>query len=200
MTGLLRQGVHRLGVTSERLRLRLSPSPRALDRDDARERLGDARSVLFLCHGNICRSPLAERYARSHLAAGGPSDVSVDSAGFVDAEARESPPRAVVAARAHDVDLRGHRSARVTAERVADSDVVVVMDVRNLRRVRREFPDAIPRTYLLPAFDPARLATEVPDPHGGDAELFERTFDRVVDGVAGFVTTLRAARPDRLVA
>lgn len=197
---LFHQGVRRLGVEAERARLRFAPDPGPLDRADARERLADAGRVLFLCHGNICRSPLAERYARVLLADGGPPNLNVDSAGFVDAEARESPPLAVETAEDYGIDLRGHRSARVTADRVAESDVVVVMDARNLRRVRRQFPAALPRTYLLPAFDPARTEREIPDPHGGDRETFHASFDRVVDGVAGFVTTARDARPDRLVA
>lgn len=195
MTRLARRGLRRLGLEAERLRLRLrgrvgSP-PRPLDPAGAVERLspdGDRPpTVLFLCHGNVCRSPLAERYARANAGVA----ARFDSAGFIEAEGRPSPDAAVRAARDHGVDLATHRSRRVTAGTLDRSDLVVVMDVRNYRRLRREFPGR--RAWFLRPFAGDGVAIE--DPHGEGAATFATVYGQVVAAVDGLLAALEERGP-----
>lgn len=186
------QVLDRIGLAVDRLRFRFARSPRQLDPETALASLPERPHVLFLCHGNICRSPMAERYARL-------SDVTdvarFTSAGFVSADGRPSPQLAVEAARPYHVDLSTHRSTRVTADQLAECDVAFVMDVRNYRRVRDEFGDAVHKTWFLGAFDPAGDAV-VEDPHGGGRRAFERAYRAITSAVESLLLALREGRRD----
>lgn len=186
------QGVRRALRAVERTRLRVAPSPRALDPAAALSDLPATPRVLFLCHGNVCRSPLAERYARKCDETGA---ARYDSAGFVAEDGRTSPTQAVDVAGQYGVDLTTHRSTRVTETQLAESDLVVVMDVRNLRRLRREYPDRSPHPYFLRAFDDDDDAVSVADPHGGGWRAFEESYSAVTEATARLVDALAEPEP-----
>jgi len=116
-------------------------------------------SVLFLCLGNLCRSPFAEVAAAQRLAG-----VAVASAGFLSHDGRPSPPHVVQTAQALGVDLARARAHRVTPAEVARADLIVCMDVSHLERMQREFPQAMGKTTLLGLFRPAG-AMEMRDPY-----------------------------------
>jgi len=166
-------------------RFRRDPDHPALDADRARAALRDADSVLFLCWGNICRSPLAERRLRDRLEAAGVGDISVRSAGLGSVENRPSPPEAVAAAERLGVDLADHRSRLADSAVVADSDVVFVMDDNNYYSATRGFSDAADRTFFLGVFLPDGRV--LPDPNGASEMYFDSVYaaiDRAIDGVA----------------
>lgn len=156
---------------------------RALDASRAVAELSRADEAVFLCLGNICRSPFAERYARRRLQERGGDDLAVDSAGVGEISGRSSPRRAVEAARKRDVDLTGHTSD--TDPRGVDDAVVFVMDYNNYHDARRLYPCAADRTFFLSAFS-SEDEIAIEDPHGTDAE----TFDRVYAEIAECVDTL----------
>ena len=106
-------------------------------------------SVLFVCLGNICRSPFAAEAARSRLAG-----VAVESAGFHAEEGRPTPRHVMETARMLAVDMSSCRSSRLTRERVDAADLIVCMDLANLKKLRSEFPEALPRSTLLGLFCP----------------------------------------------
>ncbi|MDD3642864.1 MAG: ATP-grasp domain-containing protein [Candidatus Krumholzibacteria bacterium] len=147
-----------------------------------REILARSRKIHFVCKGNICRSPYAERYARSVL----PPDIEVGSSGYLAPAGRRPPPEAVEAARESGIDLSAHRSSLIDAGTVGDREIVFVFDDSNRREIERRFPEARSRTFMigLLADPPVR---EVPDPYGGDLGEFRRTYAlirRAVDGMA----------------
>ena len=82
---------------------------------------------MFLCYGNICRSPLAELIARSFL-----HEYNVASAGFHTAVDRPSPDHMKRAALKLSVDMDSHRSRKVTQQDIDRADLVMVMDWKNL--------------------------------------------------------------------
>src|SRR5205823_5568018 len=90
--------------------------------------LPTAGEVLFLCHGNIYRSPFAASYFNARAAAAGWSGPIARSAGFHERSSRRSPPRARVFARGLGVDLADHRSRQVSAAMVQSADAIFVMD------------------------------------------------------------------------
>ena len=139
------------------------------------------KRVLFVCLGNICRSPVAENVFR-HLVreAGLEQEFEIDSAGTGSWHIGESPDRrAASVALARGVELHG--SARqVTPEDLSTYDHVIAMDRDNLRELERLALDgATARIELLRTYDPDRDHDDVPDPYYGGASGFENVFDIV---------------------
>lgn len=180
-------GKRRLRSLVERSKLQLASDPAPLDADRAIRSLPPEPTVTILCLGNICRSPMAERYLR-HRASENGGSLSVRSAGFIQIEDRPSPPLAVETAAEYGVDLSGHRSTVVSESMLHESDVVFIMDLYNRLRVRDEFGD-LDHTYFLSAFGPDD-GIEIRDPYGGDAAAFRRAYDEVTTAVDGFLAAL----------
>jgi len=136
-----------------------------------RRALIDASSVLFVCKGNICRSPFAEAYARSRF----PDSVEVSSSGTYSESSRSCPPEAWLAAGAFGVDLSTVRSRVLDAERVRQADLILVFDADDLARVTHAFPEARGKTHRLGLLAP-RGEVDVRDPYGGGFGLFEAAY------------------------
>lgn len=160
---------------------RRRPVHSALERREAAERVANASSVLFLCWGNVCRSPLAERYLRAALGDRDVEDVTVRSAGLGKYEGRSSPSDAVSVADRYDVDLSDHRSERVDERLVEDSDVIFVMDYNNYHSCVTRYPEAADRTFFLRPFADGEVA--ISDPHGSDAGQFHEVYGTIVEAV-----------------
>jgi len=139
----------------------------------ARSALASARRVLFICYGNICRSPFAEQVARSAL-----GKRNVSSAGFFPKEGRASPENAVRAASEFGVDLSGHRSRVLTAQDVAQADAIFVFDRANLSDLLKAFPNARRRVHFLGVLD-ADGPLNIPDPWGSNLERFSEIYNRI---------------------
>lgn len=130
-------------------------------------------TVLFVCTGNIGRSPLAAALARRKLArALGVNDQSLEesgmlvrSAGTQAPEGMAPSPRGVAVAAEHGVDISGHGSARVTSSMADASDRIFCMDAAQVEYVLSL--GVHPPVELL---DPA--GNDIPDPHGQDLEFF----------------------------
>jgi protein-tyrosine phosphatase len=153
--------------------------------------------LLFVCMGNICRSPTAEGVMRSLLREQGLEDVvEVDSAGTGDWHTGWPPDaRATAAARSRGITLEG--AARVVAPRdFEDYDLILAADRRNLRDLRMAAPpQARARIHLLREFDPASAGApdlDVPDPYYGGDDGFEHVLDLVDAACRGLLDALRA--------
>ena len=143
------------------------------------------RSILFLCYGNICRSPLAEALARVCM-----PEVQVASAGFHEREARPSPGFMQSVASSLSTDLSAHRSLRVVSRMIDDADVVVIMDRRNYADMKEKFPRALPKTVFLGMFaDPPQL--EVEDPYGLSFEDGLRIGGKISESVKTLANWMR---------
>ncbi len=146
-------------------------------------------SVLFVCLGNICRSPLAEGVF-AHLARQADLDVRVDSAGTGSWHVGERPDaRALAVARAHGVELPGH-ARQVDAGDMRDFDHVIAMDGANLAHLAalRRSSGGSARLRLLREFDPeARGDQDVPDPYYGNRRGFEECFQIVKRSCRGLL-------------
>jgi protein-tyrosine phosphatase len=153
--------------------------------------MADAR-VLFVCMGNICRSPTAEGVLRRKLqAAGLAARVEVDSAGTHGSHAGEAPdPRAVKHAAARGYDLSRLRARRVGRDDFRRFDRVIAMDEDNLGALRAIAPDGA-RVGLLMEYARRFIGVrEVPDPYFGAPAGFERVLDLVEDACDGLVERL----------
>jgi len=143
-------------------------------------------SVLFVCLGNICRSPLAEGVF-AHLAdeAGASHVLAVDSAGTGAWHVGERPdPRSIEVAARHGVHLPGH-ARRVTEEDFVRFDRIVAMDRSNLRDLESLRPPESTATLgLLRDHDPEPGDGEVPDPYYGGSDGFDRVYEMVLRSCA----------------
>jgi len=153
--------------------------------------------LLFVCMGNICRSPTAEGVMRGLLREQGLEDaVEVDSAGTGDWHAGAPPDaRATAAARSRGVTLDG--AARVVARRDFDDfDLILAADRRNLRELRAAAPPGSrAKLHLLREFDPGSNGApdlDVPDPYYGGDDGFEHVLDLVGAACRGLLEALRA--------
>jgi protein-tyrosine phosphatase len=147
-------------------------------------------SVLFLCLGNLCRSPFAAAAAQPRL-----PGVVVSSAGFLRHDERPSPARFVATALTLGVDLSMARAHRVAATQVEAAELIVCMDLDNLSRMAAEFPAAIARTTLLGLFDPDG-PPEVRDPYAlpdADTRVELERMLAAIDALARFLDP--ASRP-----
>jgi protein-tyrosine phosphatase len=153
--------------------------------------------LLFVCMGNICRSPTAEAVmAREVRAAGLEDRVELDSAGTGSWHVGEPPdPRSTSAAARRGVTLHG-AARQVAPQDFERFDLVVAMDRQNDDALQRLAPDAAARDKirLLREFDPEAVAAgdlDVPDPYYGAGDGFARVLDVVEAGCEGLLRTLR---------
>jgi protein-tyrosine phosphatase len=153
--------------------------------------------ILFVCMGNICRSPTAEGVMRSLLLEAGLQErIEVDSAGTGGWHAGDPPDaRATEAARARGIALAG-AARQVGPEDFERFDMLVAMDRENLRDLLAMAPDedAAEKVRLLREFDAAAAGDlDVPDPYYGGARGFERVLDLVTAACRGLIDELRSA-------
>jgi protein-tyrosine phosphatase len=149
------------------------------------------RSVLFVCLGNICRSPLAEAALRAESERLGLA-VEIDSAGTGDWHIGHPPDRraAAVAAR-NGVDISHLRARQVTADDFRRFDHIVALDAQNLRDLRRLQPaDGKARLSLLLDHVEGRRGQAVADPYYGDDDHFDETWRDVSEGAQALARKL----------
>jgi protein-tyrosine phosphatase len=144
--------------------------------------------VLFVCTGNICRSPTAEGVFLK-LTADGPlaGHVEVDSAGTHGYHAGAAPdPRAIEHAAKRGYDISGLRARQVSAADLDHFDYVLVMDELNVRNLRAMSPTRLKhKIERLLDYGGADHESEVPDPYYGEARDFERALDLIEAGCRG---------------
>jgi protein-tyrosine phosphatase len=156
-----------------------------------------AHAILFVCLGNICRSPTAEGVMRELVSrAGLREQIEIDSAGTGAWHIGELPdPRARTAARARGIELES-RARQVDGEDFERFDLILAMDRSNLADLRRIAPEGPARAQLalLREFDPRSLAAgdlEIPDPYHGGPRGFEAVLDLVEAACAGLLASVR---------
>ncbi|KQP39788.1 hypothetical protein ASF44_08665 [Pseudorhodoferax sp. Leaf274] len=132
---------------------------------------GRVRRVLFVCQGNICRSPYAEH--RLHALLGPDSGIHVQSAGMLPRNRRPSPPQAISAAASRGLDLLPHRSQVATDAMVEGADLILVFDRINVDSLHKRHPDAMAKTRLLDG------SAEIADPDGKDISVFTTTYQHI---------------------
>lgn len=137
--------------------------------------------VLFVCHGNVCRSPFAEVLFAQRIRAAGASTshVAAASAGFVGPD-RSPPPEALAAAARVGVNLLSHRSRLLTEELLRTSSLVVVMSAAQAATIRTTYPREASKLLVLGDLDPLPIATRtVHDPWNGSATVFDESYARI---------------------
>lgn len=157
----------------------------------------DRIKVLFVCMGNICRSPTAEGVFRELVEQKGSSGkFEIDSAGTIGYHAGESPDnRAQAAAKKRGYDLSKIRARQVIASDFEYFDYILAMDhenLRNLLALSKGVGRAKVELFLDYAIDAD--TREVPDPYYGGADGFEHVLDLIENASNGFIEFLKAEK------
>ncbi len=163
-----------------------SPTTSTAPTDATREELtrealrawSEAGSLLFVCLGNVCRSPFAERLALDQI-----GRRQASSAGHYPVSGRRAPKLALATARQFGVDLAPHRSRVLSRSMLEESDAVFVFDEENYEAVVSLHPGAAERTHLLAVLSDEG-AVRIKDPFGGSASAYETAYRRIADAIA----------------
>ncbi len=150
-------------------------------------------AVLFVCLGNICRSPLAEAAFRAEAAKAGLNAVA-DSAGTADYHVGEPPdPRAIRTAARFGIDISGYRGRQAMPADFTRFSHIFALDHANLRNLRAIAPASHPaRLALLLDLVPGREGQAVADPWYGEEDGFLITWDEVSQAARALVAQLTA--------
>jgi protein-tyrosine phosphatase len=159
---------------------------------------GGPIGVLFVCTGNICRSPTAEGVFRKLVADAGMSGaILADSAGTHGYHVGEPPDaRAQTAAANRGYDLSGLRARKVERGDFERFHLVVAMDRGHLAILSRMAGDAAPKLKLMMSYASRFSEKDVPDPYYGGAQDFEQVLDMLEDSARGLLDSVRRAAPD----
>jgi len=152
-----------------------------------------AARVLFVCLGNICRSPTAHAVFQHCVdQAGEGANIGVDSAGTIGAHIGNTPDsRATQAALARGYDLSPLRARQVNSSDFERFDYILAMDEQNLSHLRWMQPqDFGGHLGLFLEFHPQAPVTEVPDPYYGDGDGFNEVLDLVEEASQGLLRAL----------
>src|SRR5262249_24525647 len=122
--------------------------------------------------------------------------VTVASAGLQTVSGRPAEPMAILVAAGYGLDLTAHASTPLDAGLVDWSDVILVMEVAQLMRLRRRFPAAREKTFLLTTLAPG-TPLEVRDPLNGDESIFEACFAHIAAAIEPIAAAIGAAQEQR---
>jgi protein-tyrosine phosphatase len=142
--------------------------------------------LLFVCVGNICRSPTAEILMRDRLE--GRPGVEVASVGLQAMVGRPIDPTAAELLREAGLDPAAHLARQATPALLAAADLVLVMEQAHLSRIAREVPQVSGKTFLLGKW---RGQREIPDPYRQQRAAFEHVHGLIDEGVASWLPYIK---------
>ncbi|HCP06324.1 MAG TPA: glycine hydroxymethyltransferase [Verrucomicrobiales bacterium] len=149
------------------------------------------KNVLFVCTGNVCRSPMAEELLRSHL--NGHQDIKVGSAGIGAVEGQPASPFAVEVMKEKGLDISRLRSRPIQQEMVRHADCIFVMTYGHLDSLLLLYPSAAEKTFMLREFQPGLSPDEreVDDPIGQSRETYRACRDQMADSMPSLLEVVR---------
>jgi protein-tyrosine phosphatase len=148
--------------------------------------------VLFVCLGNICRSPTAEAVFRARTAQAG-LDVVIDSAGTSGWHIGEPPdPRSIEAGEARGYSFKGQASRKVIRADFGEFDHILAMDENNMQALKEICPESyLSRVGLFLDYAPNSSEREVPDPYYGGNDGFTHVLDLIEQASDGLIASLK---------
>lgn len=154
--------------------------------------------VLFVCSGNICRSPMAAEYFRHRAVSRGLNDCVVDSAGTLRIRGAPASTEAIEAMAEIGVDLTRHRSQALDASVLEDADYTIVMEHDHLDYLAQHHPEGEDRRLMIRAFEqgprPSSSPRDLDDPMGHELDYYRDQVPLLVRCLDNLVEHLRERR------
>ncbi|MEK6711683.1 MAG: hypothetical protein AABZ64_14000 [Nitrospinota bacterium] len=152
-------------------------------------------NILFVCTGNMNRSPMAEALMRKLLSREGRKDIQVQSAGTHAFVGSQCPAEAIQVAEMAGVDLNRHRSRSLTRDLVDWASRIVIMGPEHRDFIEMNFPDALLKVDEMAAFRPGgKPGDTMKDPQGQSAFFYRQYFGELTQAVQGLLAHLRNGR------
>jgi protein-tyrosine phosphatase len=151
------------------------------------------RTVLFVCKGNICRSPMGEVYFRRRARELG-FDLTVISAGLDTTPGRTAHPYAISEIQKHGLTLVNHATQSLRRETAEQADLIIVMEVAQRRWLTRLYPHARDKVFVAGRFAPLS-SLDIADPFSGTPEDFQRCFEAIKQCCDGILERYRTSAP-----
>ena len=149
-------------------------------------------NVLFICTGNICRSPIAEYLFRGRL---GPNlPWTAGSAGLSAVDGLPASQSAIAVMSEAGIDIKTHRSRELTGELIDTATIILVMTEDHALEVKKRFPKARDRVHLLGSFKQNSEKKDIVDPAGAGIEFYRRTLNDIagcLDGLIRYLLSLQ---------
>lgn len=156
------------------------------------------KKILFVCQGNICRSPIAEAVFLAKIKAAGLVGYTADSAGTIGYHAGELPDARMRAHASRRGYVMQHHARRITTRDFETFDMILTMDDANYDDVRAMAPDldAVAKVQKMVRYCRRKVVDCVPDPYYGGASGFENVIDILEDACDGLVEKLQSQTAD----
>lgn len=153
--------------------------------------------ILFVCLGNICRSPTAEAVFKTRAKRAG-LDVEVDSAGTSGWHVGETPdPRSIAAGEARGYSFAGQNSRAVSKNDFVLFDKIIAMDNQNLKALRDLCPERYQyKVEMFLSYAPHAGVTNIPDPYYGRGDGFKTVLDLIETASDGLIKSLKACEAE----
>ncbi len=145
--------------------------------------------IVFVCHGNICRSPFAAVLLGKNLH-GSAAKLTVSSAGMLPVEGRPSTDVAIEMAREMSVDLTPHVSQFLSEALLKRAAIIVTFEAANTEQIRRRYPDISTPIIRLGDLAETSASGDIADPYGHDKATYRRTYEQIADGIKGLIRLL----------
>jgi protein-tyrosine-phosphatase len=149
----------------------------------------DNRHVVFVCTGNICRSPIAEYMLRDCM--GEDSGWTVSSASVMSGMGAPASAHAVEVMEEEGVDMHKHRSMPLSPDLIDLASVIVVMTGGHAEQIEYSFPVAREKVFLLTSFDENAVNRDIADPIGATIDVYRTVRDDISKAMPGLIAFLR---------
>jgi protein-tyrosine-phosphatase len=157
-----------------------------------------SRNFLFVCFGNLMRSPMAEAMFRESIASASLTGIQVTSAGLHAVPGTPAHPWALAASEEIGLSLAGHRARQLTAEMVSVADAIFAMDFQNKAELLAQYPEAKNKILMLSAYASGVLrCREIRDPYFGNVSTTQQCYGVIQKCVKLLTTTLVTAEQHR---
>jgi len=147
------------------------------------------KTILFVCTGNTCRSPMAEEIFRLRM--GEDSDWDSASAGLFAGMGSPASTNSVNVLEEINLNLRSHQSQPLTAELIKAANLIVTMTAQHRHHILESFPEVENRVCLLKSFGTSKVPADISDPFGGSLEIYRKTRDEIDRALSDLILFIR---------